>query len=143
MTSTSTPTVPVSDATLAVAAKKIVIVAWPDAILDATAGAHRTASDDALVWYTPLLGPTAMLMAHRFALYAAEGPSTWTIANVARTFGLGRAVGRVAHVFDRLERFEVIARQDPNTIAVRLALPPLRARQRLMLPAYLADVYPS
>ena len=138
----STSTLP-ADATLAVAATKITVIAWRDPDLDATPGAHPTASDDALIWYTPLLGPTAMLMAHRFATYAADGPSAWTVADVARTFGLGRAVGRVAHIFERLERFGVIARQDPNTLAVRLLLPPLRAGQRLLLPAYLADAYPS
>ncbi len=136
-------TLPANLPALAVAATKITVVAWLDPVLDAVPGAHLTASDDALVWYTPLLGPSAMLMAHRFAGYAAEGPSTWTIADVARTFGLGAAVGRVAHIFDRLERFGVITHQDANIVAVRLLLPPLRARQRLLLPAYLADAYPS
>ena len=44
----STSTLPAA-ATLAVAATKITVVAWRDPVLDATSGAHPTASDDALI----------------------------------------------------------------------------------------------
>lgn len=122
--------------------RSLTVVAWLDARNDATPGAHLTASDDALVWYTPILGPTAMLMAHRFAAHAVHGPTSWTYASLAQAFGMGHAAGRVPRILERLERFDIICRPDPHTIAVRLLLAPLTAHQRERLPAELAATYP-
>ena len=49
--------------------------AWHDPIVEAAAGAVRTDTDDALVWYTPSIGTIGMAMAHRFARHATDGPS--------------------------------------------------------------------
>jgi hypothetical protein len=81
-----------------------------------------------------------MLMAHRFATYAADGPSVWPLVDLAQTFGLGQSLGRVTHTLDRLARFGIIARRG-DTVAVRMMLAPLTARQRVRLPGYLADAY--
>ena len=113
-------------------------VAWHDPLIDSVPDAIPTASDEALVWWTPIVGPTGMVMAHRFATYAATGPSSWTVEEVCATFGIGRARSRLAHTLDRLERFGIIARRG-SVIAVRLSLAPLTPRQRAALPAYLAD----
>ena len=115
-----------------------VVVAWHDPLIDGMTNTIPTASNDALVWWTPLVGPTGMVMAHRFATYAADGPSSWTIEEVCATFGMGHATSRLAHTLDRLERFGIIARRG-SVIAVRLSLAPLTCRQRASLPAYLAD----
>lgn len=119
----------------------ITVIAWPDPVIDNAAGSIPTASDDALVWWTPTIGPTAALMAHRFATYAADGPSVWPLVDLAQTFGLGQSLGRVTHTLDRLARFGIIARRG-DTVAVRMMLAPLTARQRVRLPGYLADAYP-
>ncbi len=121
--------------------RAITVIAWPDPVIDNAAGSIPTASDDALIWWTPTIGPTAALMAHRFATYAADGPSVWPLVDLAQTFGLGQALGRVTHTLDRLDRFGIVARHG-DTVAVRLMLAPLSARQRVRLPGYLADAYP-
>ena len=141
MTTTSTPstlTTTAEDLT----PRTIAVVAYPDPVVEATPGAILTASDDALIWWTPSVGPTAMLMAHRFATYAAEGPSTWSLLDLAQTFGAGSSTGRTLHTLDRLERFGVIVRRG-DVVGIRLWLPPLTARQQARLPEYLAYVYPG
>lgn len=122
-------------------ADHITVVAWRDPVVESTPGAVPTASDDALVWYVPSVGTIGMVMAHRWATYAADGPSTWSLEDVAGTFGIGRSVTRVVHSLDRLARFGIIRRHD-RTVAVRLWLGPLTQRQRCQLPGYLAATYP-
>lgn len=118
----------------------LTVVAWHDPVVEQAAGAMRTDSDDALVWYTPAVGTISMAMAHRFSRYATDGPSTWTIDDIARTFGIGPSSARVGRSLDRLERFG-IARRRGHTVAVRLWLAPLTHRQRGQLPGYLAAAY--
>ena len=141
MTTTSTPSTRTST-TENLTPRTIAVVAYPDPVIEATPGAILTASDDALIWWTPSVGPTAMLMAHRFATYAAEGPSTWSLLDLAQTFGAGSSTGRTLHTLDRLERFGVIVRRG-DIVGIRLWLPPLTARQQARLPEYLAYVYPG
>jgi hypothetical protein len=119
---------------------ELTVIAWPDPVIEGLPGAMPTASDDALVWWTPFVGTIGMVMAHRFARQAADGPSRWSIEDVAGTFGISATPARVLRVIDRLERFALIRRRG-NTIAVRLWLPPLTERQRRRLPAYLADAW--
>lgn len=121
---------------------ELTVIAWPDPVIEGLPGAMPTASDDALVWWTPFVGAIGMVMAHRFAGQAADGPSRWTIEDIAGTFGISVTPARVLRVIDRLERFAIIRRRG-NTIAVRLWLPPLTERQRCRLPAYLADAWDS
>jgi hypothetical protein len=139
---TTTPTMPTDEHVerLLSAREMLTVVAWRDPVIDSTPGAMRTDSDDALVWYTPSVGTIGMAMAHRFARHATTGPSTWTIEDIARTFGIGPSPARVGRSLDRLERFGLIRRTGP-VVAVRLWLAPLTDRQRCHLPAYLAAVY--
>lgn len=116
------------------------VLAWRDPTVERAPGAIRTDSDEALAWYTPSLGTIAMAMAHRFARHAADGPSTWSIEDIARTFGIGASPARVLRSLDRLERFAIAHRYD-HTVAVRLWLGPLTFRQRCQLPDYLAVAY--
>jgi hypothetical protein len=118
----------------------LTVIAWRDPVVENVPGAMPTASDDALVWYTPFVGTIGVLMAHRFARRAADGASTWTIEDIAATFGIGASAGRVLRTVDRLDRFG-IARRHGATLAVRLWLPPLTPRQRRRLPDYLAAAY--
>src|SRR4051812_22798076 len=87
---------------------ELTVVAWRDPIVERRAGAIATCSDDALVWWTPSLGPTAVLMAHRLAAYASNGTTTFTVEDLAATFGMGGGVSRLARTLVRLERFDVI-----------------------------------
>ena len=119
---------------------ELTVIAWPDPVIEGLPGAMPTASDDALVWWTPFVGTIGMVMAHRFAAQAADGPSRWSIEDIAGTFGIAATPARVLRVIDRLERFAIIRRRG-NTIAVRLWLPPLTERQRRRLPAYLAAAW--
>jgi len=116
--------------------------AWHDPIVEAAAGAVRTDTDDALVWYTPSIGTIGMAMAHRFARHATDGPSLWTIEDIALTFGIGNSAARVWRSLDRLDRFGIINRTG-DRIAVRLWLAPLTQRQIAQLPPYLAAAYPE
>lgn len=118
--------------------QQFTVVAWRDPVVELLPDAVPTCSDEALVWWTPSVGPTGMLMAHRFAAYAGEGPTMWTAAEVAATFGMSGGSSRLLRTLGRLERFGIIACQD-GTIAVRLMLAPLTRRQRAQLPEYLAE----
>jgi hypothetical protein len=118
----------------------VTVIAWRDPVVENVPGAMRTDSDDALVWYTPFVGTIGMVMAHRFAHHAADGLSTWTIGEIAGTFGVGPRPSRVLRTVDRLDRFG-IARRHGATVAVRLWLPPLTHPQRRRLPGYLAAAY--
>jgi hypothetical protein len=118
---------------------EVTVVAWRDSCTEADPDAIATTSDDALVWFTPLVGTLGMLLAHRLAGYAAKGPTVWTVHEIARTFGL-QEPSRVRRAVDRLDRFHIAHRRE-TTIAVRLALPPLTGRQRAQLPAYLRTAY--
>ncbi|MGE0795469.1 MAG: hypothetical protein AB7O29_09005 [Acidimicrobiia bacterium] len=137
---TSTPSEPTSTAD-ELTPRTLAVVAYPDPVVESAPGAIPTASDDALIWWTPSVGPTAMLMAHRFATYAADGPSSWSLDDLAQTFGAGQSTSRMTHTLDRLERFGIIVRRG-DIVGVRLWLPPLTARQQARLPEYLAYVYP-
>lgn len=118
----------------------LTVVAWRDPTIEQLPGAIPTDSDEALVWYTPSIGCIGMAMAHRFARHAADGPSVWTVEDIALTFGIGASPSRVLRSLDRLELFGIVRRTDA-TLAVRLWLAPLTFRQRCRLPGYLAAAY--
>ncbi len=117
---------------------ELTVIAWRDPVVENHPAAIPTCSDDALIWWTPSVGPTGMLMAHRFAAYASEGPTAWAVADLAATFGMRGGSGRLVHTLARLKRFGIISSHD-TTVAVRLMLAPLTRRQRACLPGYLAD----
>ena len=101
----------------------LTVEAWHDPIVEAAPGAVRTDTDDALVWYTPSIGTIGIAMAHRFARHATDGPSLWTIEDLALTFGIGNSAARVWRSLDRLDRFGTIvlhpleAERDDRTVA--------------------------
>ena len=140
--STTAPTIDHPTATPAFGDRSalLTIEAWHDPVVEAARGSVRTDSDDALIWYTPSIGTIAMVIAHRFARHATDGPSLWTIEDIALTFGIGNSAARVWRSLDRLERFGITHRAE-DRIAVRLWLAPLTERQRAQLPAYLAAAY--
>ena len=137
MATTSNPTEPATDHS-DVEVSTLTVVAWQDPLVETMPGAMPTASDQALVWWTPSVGPTGILMAHRFAAYAVDGPSQWTVPDIAATFGMGNSRGRVMHPLARLERFGIVSCHG-SEVAVRLMLAPLTRRQRVSLPGYLTD----
>jgi hypothetical protein len=119
----------------------ITVLAWRDQLVESHPESHPTASIETLVWWTPTLGPTATLMAHRFAGYAArEEGAEFSLPDLSRTFGMGSSLTRVRAALLRLERFRVISVND-GTVFVRIALPPLTRRQLDQLPPYLLELY--
>jgi len=140
MSATSSPIHPAPNTVAEVEIPTLSVVAWRDPVVESLPGSISTASDHALVWWTPIVGPTGILMAHRFATYAADGPSEWTVADVTATFGMGNSRGRLVHTLTRLERFGIVSCRG-SEVAVRLMLAPLTRRQQMSLPGYLADAF--
>jgi hypothetical protein len=119
----------------------LTIVAWRDELVEKHPDSIATHSDEMLVWWTPILGPSATLMAHHLALLTRNGGThTFAQPELAQTFGLGVTSGRLHAVLERLHRFGVTHVED-HTIAVRLAMPPMSVRFQRQLPGYLALAY--
>lgn len=81
-----------------------------------------TNSDEALTAWTPVLGPTAMLLAYRFAKdISREGITTYVVSDLA--LDLGVAPAKVMAAVKRLHRYKVavVAGYD---VGIRLRLPP-------------------
>jgi len=119
----------------------ITVLPWRDPLVETHPESHPTATNETLVWWTPMLGPTATLMAHRLAGYLVHNEQVqFTLGDLARTFGMGQSLTRVRTGLARLERFG-ITRSHGDTVYLRTALPPLTRRQIDQLPPYLADLY--
>lgn len=119
----------------------ITVLAWRDQLVESHPESHPTSSTETLLWWTPILGPTSALVAHRLAAYAARGEQAqFSLSDLSRTFGMGRSLSRIRASLIRLERFRVISVND-DTVFVRIALPPLTRRQLDQLPPYLVDLY--
>jgi hypothetical protein len=119
----------------------LVIVAWRDDLVENHADSIAVCSDDMLLWWTPILGPSATLMAHQLALLLRTGAShTFTESDLAQTFGLSSS--RLHATLERLHRFGV-ARSHGCTISLRLAMAPMSVRYQQRLPRYLELAYQS
>lgn len=103
-------------------------------------------SDDALVWLTPILGPTATLVLHRLARYLTAAPEcAFTPSELAATFGLANTDGTPSPGFTRaLHRLQMfgMARTIGSHTEIRLIIPPLSQRHVGRIPAYLRTAYP-
>lgn len=109
---------------------------WNDTLVVARFDAD---TDEALMFLTPVLGPTSTLVLHRLArALNSGGPLCWTLADLAATFGV--STSQIDRTIDRLERFGY-ARRDGFTLAVRTTVPPLTRRHVERLPVYLAAAY--
>ena len=97
-------------------------------------------------WLTPILGPSATLILHRIARYLTAAPEcTFTVNELAATFGLANTDGTPSHAFARaLHRMEMfgMARTVGSRTEIRLIIPPLAQRHLTRIPAYLLDAYP-
>lgn len=122
-------------------ARSITISAWRDELVEKHPDSIAVHSEDMLIWWTPILGPTATLMAHQFARLVRDGtPHTFARADLGLTFGLGSKSGRLDAGLGRLHRFGA-AHVQTDQVAVRLAMPPMSVRKLSRLPAYLAVAY--
>ena len=111
---------------------------WDDPL---AAGGLDADSDDALVYLTPILGPTATLLLHRLARYLTGEltAQTWTISELAASLGVMPST--LTATLARLDRFGMI-RVTGDRTQVRTRIPPLSARHLSRLPAYLAVACP-
>lgn len=94
--------------------------------------------------YTPLVGPTAVLLARAMArhLDAAAGPTTACPIELALEVGIragnGNSPGRRSHLvraLDRLVHAHIVVRLGDRIRGVRSAMPPLSNRALRKLPA--------
>jgi hypothetical protein len=94
--------------------------------------------------YTPLVGPTAVLLARAMArhLDAAGGPTTVCPVELALEVGIRASstdpLGKkshLVHAIDRLAHNHVIARLGDRVLGVRTAIPPLSERALKKVPA--------
>ena len=94
--------------------------------------------------YTPLLGPTAVLLARAMArhLDAAGGPTTVCPVELALEVGIRASstdpLGKkshLVHAIDRLAHDHIVARLGDRILGVREAIPPVSSRALAKLPA--------
>jgi hypothetical protein len=110
-------------------------------VADPTPGPHRTDSDEVL-WWLPILVPTATWLAYLLARHAACQPDIcWDTATLARTLGLAGSESKLWASLERLDRFGVARFVATDTLTLRLWLPPLSPRHIDRLPEPLATVY--
>jgi hypothetical protein len=109
-------------------------------IADHTSGPHRTDSDD-ILWWLPVIGPTASALAFIFARHTAQAESCWPTDDLARMVGLAGNRSKLWVSLDRLHRFGVTTFVSTDTLTVRLWLPALSDRQLARLPDAMAMAY--
>jgi hypothetical protein len=117
----------------------------PDRILvigDPTPGPHRTDSDE-LLWWLPIVGPTACALAFVFARHASRGETCWLTDDLAHMVGLAGNRSKLWVTLERLHRFHVTTFVSTDTLTVRLWLPALTDRQLSRLPDAMAIAYRS
>lgn len=118
----------------------LVVVALDDPVVEAAG--HDPRSTYAETYWTPCLGPTAILLLRRLAGWLERSPDGFPLplGPLARELGLGDATGRnspVVRSLARLVEFSM-AQVRGETFAIRRALPPLARRHELRLPGHLA-----
>lgn len=93
--------------------------------------------------YTPLIGPTAVLLARAMARYldAADGSVTVCPLELALEVGIRASstdpLGKKSHFvhsIDRLVHDRIVSRLGDETLGVRMAVPPVSARTLAKLP---------
>ena len=100
--------------------------------------------------YTPLVGPTAVLLARAMARHidAAGGPTTVCPAELALEVGIRASstdpLGKkshLVHALDRLVHNHVISRLGDSVFGVREAIPPVSDRTVEKLPGIVRDLH--
>lgn len=100
--------------------------------------------------YTPLVGPTAVLLARAMARHidAAGGPTTVCPAELALEVGIRASstdpLGKkshLVHAIDRLVHTHVISRLGDRVLGVREAIPPVSDRTAEKLPGIVRDLH--
>jgi hypothetical protein len=116
----------------------LTITEWTDPLVDRATWV-RLDSNEALFWWTPILGPSAILIAHRFASALADIDRVlWQSDDLAGTFGLSNAT--LTRTLDRLVKFGVIHSPWTGLIEARRWMPPMTARHIERLPAYMQRI---
>lgn len=109
---------------------------------DPRPGTHDTNTLDAIIWWTPTLGPTATIAAAHLANHAINQPRTpLAIADLQTMLGVTEVAGRCWRAINRLERFGMLTWHSTNTITIRTQLPSLRPKQLARLPEVAVAVY--
>jgi len=139
------PTVPASELTLedipmthpqpAVNSNRLQLVIDPSETAELSL---VTDSDDLLMFCTPVLGPTATLLAHRLARMAHPTDAVaWRVGDLAGSLGVSET--KLFQALNRLERYGVAKWVGVDTVMLRTRLPQLSVRMAAKYPHYLLE----
>jgi len=122
---------------LAAVAGNVLIVPWPDVVIDALG--HDPRSPYVETYWLAVLGPSTTWLLRRLAFRLEAEPDGFSLdlAETARSLGLGAKGGRHSPFMRALGRciaFGLARSESHNSLAVRRRLPPLNRRQVLHLP---------
>ena len=112
---------------------------WEDAVIDTLGFDPRSIYCE--TFWLPSLGPTALLLMRRFAVYFDRHPAGTDVdlPELARSLGLGTGPGPnapIGRTLARLAQFD-LAQDAGGALAVRRRLPPINRRHVRRLPAHL------
>lgn len=140
-TTTADETTPIDEQLAGDSEPMVAVSVWRDELVEKHPDSIATFSDEMLIFWTPVLGPTATLMARQLARLVRNGDTvTFKQSDLAQTFGLGSASGRLNTALERLARFRVVQIHGDH-VRVRLAVPPMSVHHQRRLPDYLATAY--
>lgn len=117
---------------------RITVHAWADPVVDAV-GIEPRGDNYFETFWTPIVGPSTVLLVRRLALALAVSPDglDLDVAELGASLGLQGGVGRNSPVMRTLDRacgFKLARQIDATTIEVRRKVPPLTRVQVARLP---------
>jgi len=98
-----------------------------------------TRSDYVEQCWTPLLGPTSVLLLRALEPLVSKRPTALSVADRAARLGVGTQVARNALL--RLKNFSALTVYDDGTVGVRTTLGPLSSGQANRIPATVRAVH--
>ncbi|MGH8975153.1 MAG: hypothetical protein ACRD0C_18365 [Acidimicrobiia bacterium] len=115
------------------------ITPWVDPVIDTLGFDPRSFYCEK--FWLPALGPTALLLMRRFAVWFDEQPegTELELSQLAQSLGLGAGLGPngpIARTLSRLVQFDLVQELDGG-LAVRRRLPPVNRRHIRRLPVHL------
>ncbi|MEW6473156.1 MAG: hypothetical protein AB1679_12870 [Actinomycetota bacterium] len=121
----------------------LTVVPLRDPVVEAVGHDPRSAYVES--FWTPILGPSAVMAARHLSARLEDSPEgvTVSLAVLARQLGLGAGTGRNAPHIKSLARLTVfgLARTEGDVYALRLAFPPLARRHLRCLTPQLVEAH--
>jgi hypothetical protein len=121
----------------------LTVVPLRDPVVEAVG--HDPRSTYVESFWTPILGPSAVMAARHLSVQLEDSPEGFTVslAVLGRQLGLGAGTGRNATLIKSLARLTVfgLARSEGDVYALRLAFPPLARRHMRRLTPQLVEAH--